>query len=58
MDKCGRVQEIYPPSFHEIRSLSSRMYQTQYGTEFCQRLLGHKNRHMTEKDLDLRETRC
>ncbi|ELM3722647.1 tyrosine-type recombinase/integrase [Edwardsiella piscicida] len=55
MDKCGLVQEIYPPSFHEIRSLSSRMYQAQYGTEFCQRLLGHKNRHMTEKYLDLRE---
>ncbi|MDA6077850.1 hypothetical protein O0544_20785 [Edwardsiella anguillarum] len=42
MDKCGLVQEISPPSFHEIRSLSSRMYQAQYGTEFCQRLLGHK----------------
>lgn len=43
-----------PPSFHEIRSLSERLYHTQYGPEFTQRLLGHKNPQMTALYHDLR----
>lgn len=43
-----------PPSFHEIRSLSSRLYKAERGEEFAQRLLGHKNLVMTKKYLDSR----
>ncbi|CCJ83490.1 Phage integrase [Cronobacter dublinensis 1210] len=43
-----------PPSFHEIRSLSGRLYEVEYGEEFAQRLLGHKNLSMTKKYLDAR----
>lgn len=43
-----------PPTFHEIRSLASRLYEAEYGEEFAQRLLGHKNIAMTKKYLDLR----
>ncbi len=44
----------YPPSFHEIRSLASRLYEKERGEEFAQRLLGHKNLSMTKKYLDSR----
>ncbi|MGD8105803.1 tyrosine-type recombinase/integrase [Pantoea sp. FN0302] len=44
----------HPPSFHEIRSLSGRLYETENGKEFAQRLLGHKNISMTKKYLDSR----
>jgi integrase len=44
----------YPPSFHEIRSLASRLYEKEKGEEFAQRLLGHKNLSMTKKYLDSR----
>lgn len=44
-----------PPSFHEIRSLSSRMYKEQYGKEFSQLLLGHKTMRMTDMYLDPRK---
>lgn len=43
-----------PPSFHEIRSLASRLYKDERGEEFAQRLLGHKNLTMTKKYLDSR----
>lgn len=43
-----------PPTFHEIRSLASRLYETENGEEFSQRLLGHKNLSMTKKYLDSR----
>lgn len=43
-----------PPSFHEIRSLASRLYAAENGEEFAQRLLGHKNMSMTKKYLDSR----
>lgn len=43
-----------PPSFHEIRSLASRLYEREKGEEFAQRLLGHKNLSMTKKYLDAR----
>lgn len=43
-----------PPSFHEIRSLSERMYRDEYGAEFAQAMLGHKNARMTTEYDDLR----
>jgi len=43
-----------PPTFHEIRSLASRLYEVGNGDEFAQRLLGHKNLSMTKKYLDSR----
>lgn len=43
-----------PPSFHEIRSLSERLYREQYGAGFAQALLGHKNASMTATYDDLR----
>jgi integrase len=43
-----------PPSFHEIRSLSERLYRDQYGAEFAQSILGHKNSSMTAKYDDMR----
>lgn len=43
-----------PPSFHEIRSLASRLYSNEKGEEFAQRLLGHKSAQMTKKYLDPR----
>jgi len=43
-----------PASFHEIRSLSERLYRDQYGPEFAQAMLGHKNATMTAEYDDLR----
>lgn len=43
-----------PPSFHEIRSLSGRLYEKEYGKEFTRKLLGHKSEKMTDKYLDTR----
>ncbi|WP_025915465.1 tyrosine-type recombinase/integrase [Herminiimonas sp. CN] len=43
-----------PPSFHEIRSLSERLYKEQYGAAFAQSMLGHKNANMTATYDDLR----
>lgn len=43
-----------PPSFHEIRSLASRLYAAENGKEFAQRLPGHKNMSMTKTYLDSR----
>lgn len=43
-----------PPSFHEIRSLSERLYREEFGAEFAQAVLGHKNAQMTSKYDDLR----
>ncbi|WP_277973201.1 tyrosine-type recombinase/integrase [Pantoea agglomerans] len=44
-----------PPTFHEIRSLSGRLFESEYGKTFAQKLLGHKSEKMTEKYLDARE---
>ena len=44
-----------PPSFHEIRSLSGRMYKKEFGKEFVQQLFGHKSEKMTTKYLDSRK---
>ncbi|ECG8259995.1 tyrosine-type recombinase/integrase [Salmonella bongori] len=35
-----------PPTFHEIRSLSARLYEKQYGERFAQHLFGHKSDSM------------
>lgn len=43
-----------PPSFHEIRSLAQRLYRAEYGAEFAQAMLGHKNASMTAVYNDLR----
>lgn len=43
-----------PPTFHEIRSLSERLYREEFGAEFAQSILGHKSAQMTAKYDDLR----
>lgn len=43
-----------PPSFHEIRSLSERLYKAERGAEFAQAILGHKTARMTAVYDDLR----
>lgn len=45
--KSGLTWEGTPPSFHEIRSLSARLYAEDKGNEFAQHLLGHKSAEMT-----------
>lgn len=42
------------PTFHEIRSLSARLYEDEQGAEFASKLLGHKSMAMTSKYLDNR----
>lgn len=42
------------PTFHEIRSLSARLYEEEKGAEFAKKLLGHKSMAMTDKYLDNR----
>lgn len=42
------------PTFHEIRSLSARLYEKERGAEFASALLGHKSMLMTSKYLDVR----
>lgn len=44
-----------PPSLHEVRSLSARLYTEKYGKEFANALLGHKSAKMTELYLDERD---
>ncbi|MGE4684365.1 tyrosine-type recombinase/integrase [Yersinia enterocolitica] len=55
MKATDLVYEISPPSFHEIRSLASRLYEAEYGKEFAQKLLGHKSMKMTDVYLDSRK---
>jgi integrase len=43
-----------PQSFHEIRSLSGRLYEREYQKEFTQKLFGHASLEMTEKYIDPR----
>ncbi|ATW33106.1 site-specific integrase [Candidatus Williamhamiltonella defendens] len=52
--KSGLKWEGTPPSFHEIRSLSARLYSEAKGKEFAQKLLGHKSANMTDKYRDSR----
>lgn len=55
-DTCGIAwpDDKTPPTFHEIRSLSARLYADQYGAEFAQALLGHKSADMTAIYRDVR----
>lgn len=48
--KDGRT----PVTFHEIRSLSERLYRDEYGADFAQMVLGHKNASTTARYDDLR----
>ncbi|WP_162505440.1 tyrosine-type recombinase/integrase [Candidatus Arsenophonus triatominarum] len=48
-DKTKLVWNGSPPSFHEIRSLSARLYTEKNGSEFTRKLLGHKSEEMTAK---------
>lgn len=41
-----------PPTFHELRSLSARLYEKQVGKEFAQHLLGHKSDSMASQYRD------
>jgi integrase len=43
-----------PTTFHEIRSLSERLYRKEYGAEFAQAMLGHKSANTTAVYDDLR----
>ncbi|HGJ5899562.1 tyrosine-type recombinase/integrase, partial [Arsenophonus apicola] len=51
-DKTQLSWEGLPPSFHEIRSLSARLYTEKMGSQFAQKLLGHKSAEMTAKYQD------
>ncbi|POT58066.1 integrase [Citrobacter amalonaticus] len=41
-----------PPAFHELRSLSARLYEKQVSREFSQHLLGHKSDTMASQYRD------
>lgn len=43
-----------PPTFHELRSLSIRLYTEKYGAEFAQAIAGHKDPAMTAIYRDVR----
>jgi integrase len=45
-----------PPTFHEVRSLSERLYRTARSGEFAQKLLGHSNPSTTSMYDSLRGT--
>ncbi|HGJ5878721.1 MAG TPA: tyrosine-type recombinase/integrase, partial [Arsenophonus nasoniae] len=53
-NKTNLTWEGTPPSFHEIRSLSARLYKESLGGDFTQKLLGHKSPEMTAKYQDER----
>ncbi|MBG6241737.1 MAG: integrase, partial [Candidatus Symbiopectobacterium sp. Dall1.0] len=56
--RARRISELIwernPPSFHEIRSLSARLYTDEKGRDYAQKLLGHKSATMTDKYRDVR----
>lgn len=43
-----------PPTFHELRSLSARLYSDQYTEDFARAILGHKSASMTAMYRDTR----
>ncbi|MFS1563575.1 MAG: tyrosine-type recombinase/integrase, partial [Candidatus Arsenophonus phytopathogenicus] len=53
-DKTKLTWEGSPSTFHEIRSLSARLYTEKMGNNFAQKLLGHKSAEMTAKYQDER----
>ncbi|MGL9724385.1 tyrosine-type recombinase/integrase [Sodalis sp. (in: enterobacteria)] len=52
--ESGLKWESTAPSFHEIRSLSARLYTEEKGKDYAQKLLGHKSATMTDKYRDVR----
>ncbi|RTY53131.1 hypothetical protein EKL29_21860 [Pantoea sp. YU22] len=55
--RCGLDTIENPPTFHDIRSLSGRLYEARQGEAFAQRLRGLKNLPITKKYLDPRRAR-
>lgn len=53
-DKTNITWDGSPPSFHEIRSLSARLYTEENGSEFARKMLGYKSAEMTAKYQDAR----
>ncbi|GKX60186.1 tyrosine-type recombinase/integrase [Leminorella grimontii] len=53
-DATGIVWNGEPPPYHEIRSLSARLYDAEMGKKFTQKLLGHKSAQMSERYIDAR----
>lgn len=56
--KLAGVESINPPTFHEIRSLSGRLYKDAYGEAFAQKLLGHTSEATTKMYLDERDEKA
>ncbi|MFZ5231516.1 tyrosine-type recombinase/integrase [Enterobacter bugandensis] len=48
----GLVFDGDPPTFHELRSLSARLYEKQANKDFAQHLLGHKSESMASRYRD------
>ncbi|MGY5336410.1 tyrosine-type recombinase/integrase [Vibrio natriegens] len=46
------VRDLDPPTFHELRSLSARLYEKQISDKFAQHLLGHKSDTMASQYRD------
>lgn len=53
-DDSGIKWDGSPPSFHELRSLSARLYADNKGNKYAQQLLGHKSSQMSERYIDVR----
>ncbi|PXX49030.1 phage integrase Arm DNA-binding domain-containing protein [Aquitalea magnusonii] len=53
-DTAGLGDGPNPPTFHEIRSLSGRLYEEAYGERFAQQILGHRRASTTAIYLDTR----
>lgn len=51
-DLSGLEWKSDPPPFHEIRSLSGRIYAEEKGNDYTQAILGHKSSVMTDKYRD------
>lgn len=50
--ESGLTFESAPPTFHELRSLSARLYKKQVSDKFAQHLLGHKSDAMASQYRD------
>lgn len=48
----GLIFNGEPPTFHELRSLSARLYEKQVSKDFAQHLLGHKSESMASRYRD------
>lgn len=53
-DKTNLTWDKNPPTFHELRSLSSRLYTEERGKDFSQALLGHKSEKTASLYRDVR----